>query len=82
MKANHIPQYILAGLIVLAYFILLYFLIFYAVPEGNQRLLDIASGALLMAFSGVVGYYFGSSKSSADKNQLLAQSKPAEDPKP
>lgn len=73
MKTKDIPLYILGALIVSAYFVLLYLLVFQPVPSENQRLLDIASGALLTSFAAVVGYFYGSSKGSADKNELIGK---------
>jgi len=36
-------------------------------------------GAMLAKFSDVIGYFFGSSKGSADKNTMLYNSKPPEE---
>ena len=74
MKPKDIPLYVLGALIVGAYFVLLYLLVFQPVPAENQRLLDIASGALLTSFAAVVGYFYGSSKGSSDKNDIISQS--------
>jgi len=71
MKTKDLPLYILAGIITLGYFGLLAILTFKGVPEQNNDLYNTAMGALLVAFSMVVGYWFGSSKGSADKNELL-----------
>ncbi|MCW3126585.1 MAG: hypothetical protein JWO03_2243 [Bacteroidetes bacterium] len=53
-------------------------LITHAVPEGNHDIVVMALGQLL-GFAGlVVGYFYGSSKSSADKTELISgQAKPA-----
>lgn len=66
-----IPMYILAGMITLGYFGLLAILTFKGVPEQNNDLYNTAMGALLVAFSMVVGYWFGSSKGSSDKNEMF-----------
>lgn len=71
MKAKDIPMYLLAGLIVLGYFGLLAILTFKGVPSENNDLYNTAMGALLVAFATVVGYWFGSSKGSNDKNEML-----------
>lgn len=45
--------------------------IFNWIPEDNQRLFDMAFGAVVAAFTQVIGYYFGSSLGSKQKSQLL-----------
>ena len=45
------------------------------VPEESQRLFDMGFGAVIAAFTQVVGYYFGSSMGSKQKTQILDQSK-------
>jgi len=75
MKKKEIPMYILAGLIVVGYFGLLAILTFKGVPEVNNSLYNTAMGALLVAFATVVGYWFGSSKGSSDKNDLIGGQK-------
>jgi drug/metabolite transporter (DMT)-like permease len=72
-KPNTIALYILAAVIVSGFFVLLYFLVFNKIPEGNESLLKIAVGALISSFTGVVGYFFGSSAGSANKTDLIAK---------
>jgi hypothetical protein len=67
-----IHMVILAWVIVSGFFVLLGFLAFKGIPEINRDLMNLAVGALLGCFSTVVGYYFGSSKSSSDKNAIIA----------
>jgi hypothetical protein len=71
MKRKNLFMYIFGGLIVAAFFTLLSLLIFNGIPEQNEGILNIAIGSLLAAFSTVVAYFYGSSKGSADKNELL-----------
>ena len=71
MNLKDIFQYVLGILIVLCFFILLYYLVKKEVPEVNSNLLNLIVGALLGSFSTVVQYYYGSSKGSAEKDQLL-----------
>ena len=75
MKGKSLFQYILGGSIVIGFFLLLYFLIFSGVPEGNKDLLNLVVGALIGSFATVVGYFYGSSMGSADKNELLKNNK-------
>lgn len=64
-------MYLLGGMIVMGVFILIGVLMFKSVPPDNKDLLNITIGALIGSFVTVVGYFYGSSKGSADKNELL-----------
>jgi len=68
MKAKEIFQYLLGGIIVIGYFGILVTMI---VKGGYGGTLDLVIGSLIAAFGAVVGYYYGSSKGSSDKNDLL-----------
>jgi hypothetical protein len=72
MKPKEIAMYILGGLITVGFFLTLIFLI---VSGKYESTLQLVVGSLIAAFGTVVGYYYGSSKGSADKNDLL-QAKP------
>ena len=74
-NAKEIYQYVLGGLIAVGFMVLLGLLIYKGVPETNKDLLNITVGALIGSFSTLVGYFFGSSKGSADKNRLLNEKK-------
>ena len=54
------------------------------IPENNADALSLALGALLSAYAGVIGFYFGSSKGARDlveTNSALAAKLPdAEEP--
>lgn len=41
------------------------------VPEESQRLFDMAFGAVVAAFTQVIGYYFGSSVGSKQKTNIM-----------
>jgi len=71
MKTKEFYKYTLAGVIVIGFFALLVILILIVVPEPNKDLLNITVGTLLSSFSMIVGYFFGSSKSSDDKNEII-----------
>jgi len=71
MKAKTIAKYTLASLVTLGFFALLYILVFHAIPETNKDILNIVIGSLISAFTGVVGFFFGSSQSSQDKTEIL-----------
>lgn len=75
MKAKELFQYILAIVIVVGIFVLLGVLIMHEIPETNKDLLNMIVGAFIASFTLVISYFFGSSKGSADKNELLKNGK-------
>ena len=68
MKLRNIFMYILGALIVIGFFATTIYLI---ASKANTDALMLILGALIGAFSTVVGYFYGSSKGSADKTELL-----------
>jgi hypothetical protein len=64
-------QYGLAVLLVVGFFVLLGTLVYVTIPASNEKAMDIMLGALEMAFGTVVGYFFGSSKGSSEKTEML-----------
>jgi drug/metabolite transporter (DMT)-like permease len=75
MKTRNIFMYVLGVVIVTGFFLLLYFLVYNDVPTSNADILNITVGALISSFASVVGYFYGSSKGSADKTDLIANGK-------
>lgn len=75
-KISEIFMYVLGTMIALAFFMTIYFLIFRAIPEGNKSLVEMALGVEFSSFTLIVGYYWGSSKGSSEKNDLLMNSTP------
>ncbi len=71
MKVKDIFQYVLGGLIVVGFFILLYLLLSSDIPPDNKDLLNLVVGALIGSFATVVGYFYGSSKGSAEKDATI-----------
>lgn len=71
MKPKDVFQYVLGALIVAGFFILLVLLIRSEVPKENKDLLNLVVGALIGSFATVVGYFFGSSSSSAKKDETI-----------
>lgn len=70
-KTREIYMLILGALIVIGFFVLLYILVYSGIPETNKEILNIVVGALIGSFTGVVGYFFGSSIGSKDKTDLM-----------
>lgn len=68
---QQIFQYALGALVALGLYWITYLLIIQATPEINKDALLILLGVLAGSFSNVVGYFFGSSKGSSDKNDFL-----------
>ena len=71
MKTKNVFMYILAGLLTLAFCSLIGILLFVEVPEGNTELVYTLAGIVGSAFLLMVGYFFGSSQGSADKNDMI-----------
>ena len=65
--------YFLATVIVAGFFALLAILIFRQLPPDSSGVIFMLFGALSAAFGAVVQYFFGSSKGSADKTEMLAK---------
>jgi len=78
MKVKEIFMYALGGLIALGTFVLIAMLVVLIIKHPDSPLKDVlvmSIGSLLAAFGLVVGYFYGSSKGSADKNDLLRNDK-------
>ncbi len=75
-KVKDIFMYALAGLIMLLLFLFVVVLIFRPIPSVNKELLYLATGLVLGWGTSIIGYFFGSSKGSADKtDQMMNQTK-------
>ena len=72
-KKNNKAVYILASLIVAGFFGLLSLLLFQPLPPDSSGVIFMLFGALSAAFGAVVQFFFGSSKGSSDKTELLAK---------
>lgn len=73
MKAKEIYMYALGAVIIIGFFITLA----YMISTGEYKTeVNLIVGALIGAFLSVVGFFFGSSKSSADKTEMIRNSTP------
>lgn len=70
---------IIAMIVVVGGFAFLFTLTQVKIPDGNETVLNVASGLVLAAMTGVIAYYFGSSKdkSDTDKSDALIEQKKA-----
>lgn len=76
MKTKDILFYSLAAIVVVGFFTVLWILFKVELPQSNHDLALIMLGVLGAKFGDVVAYFFGSSKGSSDKNDLLKNTTP------
>ncbi len=62
----------LAVVVVLGFFSVFVMLAFFEVPASNKDTFTQMSGALILAFGGLMGYLYGSTKNSEAKDRALA----------
>jgi len=70
---GNIFMYALGAIVVIGFFFLMAFLIKFEIPKANENILHLVIGALIGSFTSVVGFFFGSSKGSKDKTELIAK---------
>lgn len=75
MKIRETFKYILGGLIVIGFFVLMITLVLVDVSNSNEDLLYLSVGALIAAFSNIVGYFYGSSAGSQAKDEMMRNHK-------
>ena len=68
MKGKEIFMYALGALVVIGFFSVLFFLIKEGVYEST---INLAIGSLIGAFGTIVGFFYGSSKGSQEKNDMI-----------
>ena len=71
-------MYALGALIVAGFILVTMFFLYRQMPEPNREILLILIGVWGAKFGDVIGYFFGTSKSSAEKNEMLYKSTPTE----
>ena len=67
-----INLYVLAWTIIIGFFALCGILMYITLPEGSSQVVFMLFGGLVAGFTQVISYFFGSSKSSKDKTDLLS----------
>lgn len=70
MKTKEIFMYSLGGIIVFGFFAILAYLLKIG---GYESTINLLVGSLIGAYGTVVGYFYGSSKSSAEKNDIISK---------
>jgi len=73
---SDVNLYVLAWTIVIGFFILVSILIFIPLPTDSNGVIFLLFGTLSAGFGSVMGYFFGSSKSSSDKTDMIYKSTP------
>lgn len=68
-----INLYILAWVVVVGFFVETALMMYVTIPPANVGPVNILFGALVAGFTGVLGYFFGSSQSSDLKTKLMAK---------
>jgi F0F1-type ATP synthase membrane subunit c/vacuolar-type H+-ATPase subunit K len=68
---DKVPAILAIG-VTLGFFGLLGAMLWFSPPASNKDLLNIMLGSLGTAWIAIIGYYFGSSKGSDDKNQIIS----------
>lgn len=68
-------MYTLGAFVLFGCFTLTGILMFVEVPAGSSQALNICLGILIGLGATVVNYFYGSSKSSSDKNEMIAGNK-------
>jgi hypothetical protein len=76
-ETKDIFMYTLAGLVITYAFAFLFMLFFKEIPDKNRDIITTLSGILVGGgFATVLGYFFQTNKSSADKTEIIAKSLP------
>ena len=65
--------YVLAWTMVVGFFVLLWYLLKIPVPPDQSGVIFMLFGALSSAFGAVISYFFGSSKGSQEKSEIMGQ---------
>lgn len=68
---KEIYMYVLGAIVIVLSFLMGYLLATHEIPASNKDVVMVSVGIILGWGSLVVGYFFASSKGSADKTELL-----------
>jgi hypothetical protein len=71
MKAKDIFFYSIGALFIIGFFLCLGLVIFKAFPQENSAIINVMFGCLIAGVSTVLNYFYGSSKGSSDKTEMM-----------
>ena len=69
-EADWVPKF-LAVALTAGFWSLVAALVFVSIPDANRNIINIIIGTMSSGYVGIMGYYFGSSASSAKKTQIM-----------
>ncbi len=72
MKFNFDIQQYIAGLLVTAVVVLMFVLVFHPIKDADDITKMLIGGVMTVGFATIIGFYFGSSKGSKDKDNTLS----------
>jgi dolichol kinase len=72
-KVNDVYMYVLGAIVVLGLIAITCIMIWVPIPPENENIIYMISGIFGAAFATVVGYFYGSSKGSKEKTEILKQ---------
>ncbi|OYX62518.1 MAG: hypothetical protein B7Y88_14230 [Sphingomonadales bacterium 32-64-17] len=75
-KPHNLMRGSLAAVLVGAFMLALFWLLNMPVPQANEQLVIFMLGQLAGLATSAVAYYFGTTKSSGEKTDIIAQSGP------
>ena len=70
-RAKDIYMYVLGGLISVGFFFVLVLLIYKPMPTDNRDIFYLIVGALISFEGVIINYFFGSSRGSAEKSEII-----------
>lgn len=73
MKGKEVYMYALGALVVIGFFVLVILVFIFEIPSLNREIGLMTIGALIGNFNSIIAYFFGSSKGSSDKTELLTK---------
>lgn len=73
MKTKELYFYAIGALFIVGFFACLGLVIFKAFPAENNAIINVMFGCLIAGVSTVLNYFYGSSKGSADKNEIIGK---------
>jgi len=66
-------RYILAWFVVLGFYVLTYILMIRPIPKDSNQVIFMLFGTIATGFGTVLGYFFGSSQSSHEKDEMIKE---------